>query len=771
MIRKHGLQVLALMMIALIITSCAQGPVTQVTTTPGKPPAKTRVTSEDLMLVDQLMLNRKFEEAVSKIQELQQIEPGNPALEEKLRQAAGEWKFAEAQNLMAVGAYGEAIKKIKSALDLIPQDQRMLYALDEAYLQLGMQYLSYLDAEKAREALNSVQYDQNMKLQAQSLLTTYVPAVEYTKQGYEALTNGNYTMALGYFKAALQLKPGLEQAANGQKAAEAMAQAQPSPTPGYTPGPGTSQPIGEGQITYPTPTPTEEVSTWEKPEAPSGVQDWSNFKSWMENEINRWMSGSSINENPLLGYQSLSLNEDPQAYNYLSESDFGNTLYLSAIKIYGERALYIKSEIGRLFPLPGSLDISASLTQKRIQRLSRACDFILDGINGLKAPSLFKETHNNLLQLIQTERNILSYAWQNYAFGAPGSTIYAPEGVSKLEVLAQSYLDSFDYAQSKVQLIPFAELPKWAQAKKYYLEASLTGYMLNEVAKDFEDLLPLPQIPSPKERFVQNEAFGGPENKVDLLLAAKLTIVDFSKGFVEYEVNTTVTASGITSQILRLFIPKSFELFSYNGSLDETEENYILWTKTSTALSCSIRAHSELFGKKIDIFSTYGSGTLEQYPLVSVTLYIPEPDPQMILAQKTLDELIRLVRYSENLHYNLSVMNTPEEFSSTSPFLVKAAKELASTLYAIPVWWQQLSGLPEYYFTDYPEYSNTNPDIAPNALSLFDQVTGLVDKDEKSFLTVSGDLAYHFGTPETWKDMIEYLRAQLLQRLAELGYR
>lgn len=773
MIRKHGLQVLALMMIALIITSCAQGPVTQVTTTPGKPPAKTRVTSEDLMLVDQLMLNRKFEEAVSKIQELQQIEPGNPALEEKLRQAAGEWKFAEAQNLMAVGAYGEAIKKIKSALDLIPQDQRMLYALDEAYLQLGMQYLSYLDAEKAREALNSVQYDQNMKLQAQSLLTTYVPAVEYTKQGYEALTNGNYTMALGYFKAALQLKPGLEQAANGQKAAEAMAQAQPSPTPGYTPSPGTSQPPGEGQITYPTPTPTEEVSTWEKPEAPSGVQDWSNFKSWMENEINRWMSGSSINENPLLGYQSLSLNEDPQAYNYLSESDFANTLYLSAIKIYGERALYIKSELGRLFPLPGSFDISFDLSQKRIQRLSRACDFILDGVSGLKAPTLLKETHENLLQLIQTEKSILTYAWQGYALGSPGIPIFAPESVAQLEALGQKYVDSFDIAQSKVQFIPFSELPKWAQTKKYYLEASLTGYMLNEVAKDFEDLLPLPQFSTPVKGVVQDEdVWGQGNNKVYHLLSGELSLYNFSaeisaEKFVEYEIISTVTPSGVSNETLSLKVPKALKVISYkHASLEETEDSYILYTITGTTVSCTVRAYSDLFGKSFSVSSNYGD-----YTSTFITLQVPYPDPQNALAQKAFDELVRLVRYAENLQFNLSTMLVPEEFSTSAPMLVKAGKELSGVLYWIPIRWAKLSSLPEYFLFSYPEYSSASAQPAPNALSLFDPVTGLVDKNAESFLTISSDLAYHYGTPDTWKDMIEYLRAQLLQRLAELGYR
>lgn len=767
----RGLQVLVFLLISLLITSCAQSPSPQVTTTPGKPPAKTRVTSEDLMLVDQLMLNRKFEEAVSKIQELQQIEPSNPSLKEKLRQAAGEGKFAEAQNLMAIGAYGEAINKIKLALDLIPNDERMLLALDEAYLQLGMQYLSYLDAEKAKEALSSVGFDQNMKLQAQGLLNTYVPAVEYTKQGYEALTSGNYSMALGFFKAALQLKPDLVQAQNGEKAAQAMASAQPTPsTPGYTPTPGPSPTPGTPFPTEVSPIPSPEVSNWEKPEVPSGIQDWSNFKGWMEEEINRWMSGSSINENPLLGYENLSLNEDPQAYNYLSESDFANTLYLSAIKIYGERALYIKSELGRLFPLPNLFDLSSDLTKKRIQRLTRACDFILDGISGLKAPTQLKEVHNNLLQLIQTEKNILNYAWQNYSYGSLGTPVFAPEGVSKLESLSQKYVDSFDTAQSKTLFIAFSDLPKWAQTKKYFLEASLTGYILNEVAKDFEDLLPLPQFPTPIKGLIQDEDVF--DNIITHVLSGEMTIFDFSGGiwgepFVEFKLQATVTASGVQNEILTLTIPKSLKIVSFpRASLSESEDSFIFSTMTGTILICSVRAPSDLFGKKFSVYSTFG-----EYTSTMITLEVPTPDPKNALAQKTLDEMVRLVRYAENLQFNLSTMQTPSELTTTSSMLIKAGKELAGALYWIPPKWGSLSGIPEYYLLSYPEYTSSGLKPDPNSLSLFEDVTGLVDKNLISFLTISADLAYHYGTPETWKDMIEYLRAQLLQRLAELGYR
>src|SRR5450756_3112578 len=68
----------------------------------------------------------------------------------------------------------------------------------------------------------------------------------------------------------------------------------------------------------------------------AGTSDWGQFKQWMESEINgNQMSGNAINENPLLDFENLAKIEDPQAYNYLAESDFANSLYLTAIKIYG----------------------------------------------------------------------------------------------------------------------------------------------------------------------------------------------------------------------------------------------------------------------------------------------------------------------------------------------------------------------------------------------------------------------------------------------------
>ncbi len=59
--------------------------------------------------------------------------------------------------------------------------------------------------------------------------------------------------------------------------------------------------------------------------------------------------------------------------------------------------------------------------------------------------------------------------------------------MGQLSDQSQAYVDEFDLAQAKVLMVPFSQLPAWAQVKRYYIEASLNAYMLNEVASDFED--------------------------------------------------------------------------------------------------------------------------------------------------------------------------------------------------------------------------------------------------------------------------------------------
>ncbi|MGB9553579.1 MAG: hypothetical protein ACPL7L_04305, partial [bacterium] len=336
-----------------------------------------------------------------------------------------------------------------------------------------------------------------------------------------------------------------------------------------------------------------------------------------------------------------------------------------------------------------------------------ACEFVLDGISGLNPPPSFKDVHADLLQLVKIEKAILDYAWQNYSYGVIGSVVYAPEEITELDSLAQTYVDSFDLAQSKTLFVPFSQLPGWAQAKKYYLEASLTSYMLSEIAQDFEDLLPLPQISTPVKGTVQDE---DTNNNVYQLLSGELTLYDFSlQKFVEFQIATTVTASGVTNQSLSLDVPKSLELVSYShASLTESDDFYILQTQTSTTISCTVRAHSDLFGQDVTIYSNYG-----QYTSVSISLSVPQPDPQNALAQKTLDELVRLVRYAENLQFNLSTMSVPQELTVSATMLVQAGKELSGVLYWIPVRWAQLSALPEYYLFSYPEYSSASTQPAP----------------------------------------------------------
>ncbi len=80
-------------------------------------------------------------------------------------------------------------------------------------------------------------------------------------------------------------------------------------------------------------------------------------------------------------------------------------------------------------------------------------------------------------------------------------------------------------------------------------------------------------------------------------------------------------------------------------------------------------------------------------------------------------------RYLENLHWNLSTTRTPSALDSISTGnLVRAANELSSSLYSIPIKWAQLSQLPYQYFVGYPTHSS-----------------GLADSTQRSQLLRSGN--------------------------------
>ena len=78
---------------------------------------------------------------------------------------------------------------------------------------------------------------------------------------------------------------------------------------------------------------------------------------------------------------------------------------------------------------------------------------------------------------------------------------------------------------------------------------------------------------------------------------------------------------------------------------------------------------------------------------------------------------------------------------------------MADTLIAIPSFWQKLENRP-----DLPNY-----DFVPDGYPTTSTGTVLAGLTGEQLLT-------NYGRPGDWKDLIEWLKAILLQRLAELGF-
>lgn len=282
MTRKTMLGILLLL--TMILTSCTGPGGYTPSPVPSLPPAKKDITQDDLLLVDQLILAGKYEQAILAVQTLLQIAPTSPELQAKLKKATGEWRFSEAQALQAAGNFSGAISELKDAQQLLPGDRRILFSLDENYLSLGKQQLDLMDPANARSSLLQVIYDPALKAQAEGLLKTDVPAVEFANLGSDALQKGNLELALSYFQQALALKPEMEIAQTGKATTEQMIAERPIPTPtpsvgptvGPTIGPTISPPTGGPVV--PTQTPPTELATFPifKPEADDAnvVNEW-----------------------------------------------------------------------------------------------------------------------------------------------------------------------------------------------------------------------------------------------------------------------------------------------------------------------------------------------------------------------------------------------------------------------------------------------------------------------------------------------------------------
>lgn len=289
MTRKTMLGILLLL--TIILTSCTGPGGYTPSPVPSLPPAKKDITQDDLLLVDQLILAGKYEQAILAVQTLLQIVPTSPELQVKLKKATGEWRFSEAQALQAAGNFSAAISKLKDAQQLLPGDRRILFSLDEDYLSLGKQQLDLMDPVNAKASLLQVINDPALKAQAEGLLKTDLPAVELANLGSDALQKGNLELALSYFQQALALKPELENAKTGQATTEKMIAERPTPTPTPSVGPTVGPTIGPtvgpttgpttsptGGPLVPTQTPSTELATFPifKPEADDAyiVNEW-----------------------------------------------------------------------------------------------------------------------------------------------------------------------------------------------------------------------------------------------------------------------------------------------------------------------------------------------------------------------------------------------------------------------------------------------------------------------------------------------------------------
>ncbi len=274
---------IGILLLAMILTSCTGPGGYAPSPVPSLPPAKKDITQDDLLLVDQLILAGKYEQAILAVQTLLQIVPTSPELQAKLKKATGEWRFSEAQALQAAGNLPAAISKLKDAQQLLPGDKRILFGLDESYLSLGKQQLDLMDPVNAKASLQQVTYDPALKAQAEGLLKTDVPAVEFANLGSDALQKGNLELALSYFGQALALKPEMENAKAGKATTEQLIAERPTPTPtpsvGPTVGPTTGPTISPtGGPLVPTQTPSTELATFPvfKPEADDAyvVNEW-----------------------------------------------------------------------------------------------------------------------------------------------------------------------------------------------------------------------------------------------------------------------------------------------------------------------------------------------------------------------------------------------------------------------------------------------------------------------------------------------------------------
>lgn len=113
---------------------------------------------------------------------------------------------ADAEELVIQKKYDDAEKKCKEAIDLFPAKEQAYLIFAELYTGRGNKEDAKTILEKGYEETSSEKVNKQLEL-----VRTDIQYDEYIKAGNDALKKNNYNDAIRYFKAAIDLKPAVDE--------------------------------------------------------------------------------------------------------------------------------------------------------------------------------------------------------------------------------------------------------------------------------------------------------------------------------------------------------------------------------------------------------------------------------------------------------------------------------------------------------------------------------------------------------------------------------